>query len=76
LKNPLEETITNSRPDLDVPVTAGRPADRARANRGIVLQGLGRTSRIFLELHNGRPTANEFFRDSVSSLSLGLKIDL
>jgi Protein of unknown function (DUF1207) len=43
---------------------------------GIVTQGLGRTSRIFLEWHDGRPTANEFFRDSVSSLSLGLKIDL
>lgn len=43
---------------------------------GILLQGLGRSSRIFLEFHNGRPTANEFFSDSVSSLSLGLKIDL
>ena len=46
------------------------------ADVGIVMQGVGRTSRIFLEWHDGRPTANEFFRDSVSSLSLGLKIDL
>jgi hypothetical protein len=43
---------------------------------GIVMQGLGRTSRIFLEWHDGRPTANEFFKDSMSSLSLALKIDL
>jgi Protein of unknown function (DUF1207) len=43
---------------------------------GIVTRGVGRTSRIFLEWHDGRPTVNEFFGDSMSSLSLGLKIDL
>ena len=46
------------------------------ADVGIVMQGLGRTSRIFLEWHDGRPTANEFFLDSVSSFSVGLEIDL
>ena len=46
------------------------------ATIGIVAQGIGRTSRIFLEWHDGRPTANEFFKDTVSSLSVGLKIDL
>ena len=46
------------------------------ANVGIALHGLGRTSRIFLEWHDGRPTPNEFFRDSIVSLSVGLKIDL
>ena len=43
---------------------------------GIVLHGHGRTPRIFVEWHDGRPTANEFFLDSMSSLSVGLKIDL
>jgi hypothetical protein len=43
---------------------------------GIVTRGIGRTSRIFLEWHDGRPTVNEFFLDSTQSLSLGLKIDL
>ncbi len=46
------------------------------ADVGIVMQGLGRTSRIFLEWHDGRPPANEFFLDSVSSFTVGLKIDL
>ncbi len=46
------------------------------ANVGIVMQGLGRASRIFLEWHDGRPTVSVFFRDSLKSLSLGLKIDL
>ena len=46
------------------------------ANVGIVIHGLGRTSRLFVEWHDGRPTANEFFLDSLSSLSVGLKIDL
>ena len=48
----------------------------ATVDVGIVMQGSGRTSRIFFEWHDGRPTANEFFKDSLSSLSLGLKIDL
>jgi Protein of unknown function (DUF1207) len=43
---------------------------------GIVMRGTGRTSRIFLEWHDGRPTANQFFSSSVSSISVGLKIDL
>ena len=43
---------------------------------GIVIRGAGRASRIFLEWRQGRPTVNEFFVDSMSSLSLGLKIDL
>jgi hypothetical protein len=43
---------------------------------GILARGVGRTTRLFLEWHDGRPTANEFFGDSISTLSLGLKIDL
>ena len=43
---------------------------------GIVVRGGGRASRIFLEWHDGRPTVSEFFRNTMSSLSLGLKIDL
>jgi hypothetical protein len=43
---------------------------------GIVMHGVGRSTRIFLEWHDGRPTVNEFFRDSLSTLGLGLKIDL
>ena len=43
---------------------------------GIVTKGVGRTSRLFFEWHDGRPTLNEFFRESVSTLTLGLKIDL
>ena len=43
---------------------------------GIVIRSPGRTSRLFLEWHDGRPTANEFFRDNIASLSLGLRIDL
>jgi Protein of unknown function (DUF1207) len=43
---------------------------------GIVIQSLGRTSRLFIEWHEGRPTANEFFSDTISTLSLGLRIDL
>jgi hypothetical protein len=43
---------------------------------GIVIHGVGRTTRIFVEWHDGRPTVNEFFRDSLSSLSLGIKVDL
>lgn len=46
------------------------------ANVGIVLHGAGRTSRLFVEWHDGRPTPNEFYKDSLSSLSVGLKIDL
>ena len=46
------------------------------AEIGTVIHGLGRTSRMFLEWHDGRPTVNEFFKDSVSTLSLGIKIDL
>jgi hypothetical protein len=48
----------------------------ATINFGILTHGVGRTTRIFLEWHDGRPTVNAFFQDSVSSLSLGLKIDL
>ena len=48
----------------------------ATINFGILTHGVGRTTRIFLEWHDGRPTVNEFFQDSVTSLSLGLKIDL
>jgi hypothetical protein len=43
---------------------------------GIVIQSVGRTSRLFIEWHDGRPTANEFFSDTVATLSLGLRIDL
>jgi Protein of unknown function (DUF1207) len=43
---------------------------------GIAVRGVGRTARIFLEWHDGRPTVNEFFTDSISTLSVGLKIDL
>ena len=46
------------------------------ANVGIVVHGLGRTTRLFVEWHDGRPTPNEFFLDSLSSLSVGIKIDL
>ena len=46
------------------------------ANVGIVIHGPGRTTRLFVEWHDGRPTPNEFFLDSLSSLSVGLKIDL
>ena len=30
----------------------------------------------FIEWHDGRPTANEFFNDTVATLSLGIRIDL
>jgi Protein of unknown function (DUF1207) len=43
---------------------------------GIAVRGVGRTTRIFLEWHDGRPTVNEFFTESISSISVGLKIDL
>ena len=43
---------------------------------GIVIQSVGRTSRIFIEWHDGRPTANEFFSDTIATLSLGLRVDL
>ncbi len=46
------------------------------ADFGIVIHSVGRTSRIFIEWHDGRPTANEFFKDTVKTLSLGLRIDL
>ena len=43
---------------------------------GIVIQSVGRTSRLFIEWHDGRPTANEFFSDTVATLSLGVRMDL
>jgi hypothetical protein len=43
---------------------------------GIVVRGVARTSRLFLGWYDGRPTANEFFTDSVSGFTLGFKIDL
>ncbi len=43
---------------------------------GIVIRSVGRTSRLFIEWHDGRPTANEFFDDTMSSLNLGIRIDL
>jgi hypothetical protein len=43
---------------------------------GIVIQSVGRTSRLFIEWHDGRPTANEFFNDTVATLSLGVRMDL
>lgn len=43
---------------------------------GIAIRGAERTSRLFLEWHDGRPTVSDFFKDSMSTLSLGLKIDL
>jgi hypothetical protein len=43
---------------------------------GIVLRGEGRTSRVLLQWHDGRPTLGEFFRDSISTLGVALKIDL
>ena len=46
------------------------------AEGGLAVQGLGRTTRIFLEWHDGRPTVNEFFKDTISTLSLGIKVDL
>jgi hypothetical protein len=43
---------------------------------GFVVRGRGRTTRIVLEWHDGRPTVNEFFEDSMSTFSRGFKIDL
>ena len=43
---------------------------------GILIQSVGRTSRLFIEWHDGRPTPNEFFNDTVATLSLGIRIDL
>ena len=43
---------------------------------GILIQSVGRTSRLFIEWHDGRPTPNEFFSDTVATLSLGIRIDL
>ena len=48
----------------------------ASVELGIVLRGGGRTSRILLQWHDGRPTANEFFGESISTLSMALRIDL
>jgi hypothetical protein len=43
---------------------------------GIAIRGAERTSRLFFEWYDGRPTVSDFFKDSMSTLSLGLKIDL
>ena len=43
---------------------------------GIVLRNAGRTSRLLLQWHDGRPPLSEFFQDSIGTLSLGLRIDL
>ena len=43
---------------------------------GIVLRNSGRASRVLLQWHDGRPTASEFFQDSIGTLSLAFRIDL
>lgn len=43
---------------------------------GIVLSRAGRTSRLLLQWHDGRPTTSEFFRDSIMTLSIALRVDL
>lgn len=43
---------------------------------GIVARRGSRATRLFLEWHDGRPTVNEFFKDTVSTISLGIKVDL
>jgi hypothetical protein len=48
----------------------------ATVELGLVLRGDGRTSRLLLQWHHGRPTASEFFEYSVSSVNVALRIDL
>jgi hypothetical protein len=43
---------------------------------GFVLRGGGRTSRLLLQWHDGRPTANHFYSESMSTFSIALRIDL
>jgi hypothetical protein len=43
---------------------------------GIVVRRAGRASRIFVAWHDGRPTVTEFYRDSLSTVSVGIKTDL
>lgn len=46
------------------------------AQFGVVARRGGRATRIFLEWHDGRPSVNSFFRETVSTFSLGVKTDL
>lgn len=43
---------------------------------GLVTRSNGRTMRLFLELHDGRPTVGEFFRFSETIITIGFRIDL
>ena len=43
---------------------------------GIVARRGGRATRIYMEWHDGRPTVNEFFNDTVTTFSVGIKVDL
>ena len=43
---------------------------------GLVTRSNGRTMRLFLEVHDGRPTMGEFYKFSETVISIGLKIDL
>jgi Protein of unknown function (DUF1207) len=46
------------------------------AEFGIVARRGDRATRLFFEWRDGRPTVNEFFRESVSTIGLGVKVDL
>jgi hypothetical protein len=46
------------------------------AEFGIVARRGGRATRIFIEWHDGRPTVNEFFKDTITTFSVGIKVDL
>lgn len=43
---------------------------------GFVVRNGGRASRFLLQWRDGRPTANEFFEESIGTLSLAFRIDL
>lgn len=43
---------------------------------GIVTRSGGRTSRLYLELRDGRPSVGEFFRFSETVITFGFRIDL
>jgi hypothetical protein len=43
---------------------------------GIVFRRAERASRLLLQWHDGRPTASEFFKDSIGTLSVAFRIDM
>ena len=43
---------------------------------GLVTRSNGRTVRLFLELHDGRPTIGEFYKISETVITIAFKIDL